>query len=200
MTERKKERVEIKEGILYVGDSAEVGVNEKELQEFLIEQLVRSSDKVLEIGYGLGHASRAITSKSPQSHTIIEVNEELCEVAKQEFTSAHIINDMWQNVSEDVFREATKVIYEPTPENPLLTDKELALEHIRPISAVLKRVSVGTHIGVIDPSGKLHTEEIRSLIKSNIKIKITACPADIVPKDTPWFKDGCSIVNIEKVL
>lgn len=71
-TSKSKEQVDIKNCILLVGDSVEVGVNEKALQEFFINQFITASDIVLEIVYGLGFAAKAMDSKLPKKYTIIE--------------------------------------------------------------------------------------------------------------------------------
>jgi len=65
----------------------------------LIDALQPSGD-VLEVGFGKGYAANRIQSKKPKSHTIIESDPEIAEMAKK-WAASHpnvkVIQDNWQH-------------------------------------------------------------------------------------------------------
>ncbi|MEZ4104440.1 MAG: rRNA adenine N-6-methyltransferase family protein [Candidatus Paceibacterota bacterium] len=193
-------KTEMKNDILYAGEEPLVALSEKELQEFFIKRFIRKSDKVLEIGYGLGLSAKAIADIKPKVHVIVELNRELCERAENEISNAEIVNDNWKNLEVSLFKKIDKVVYEVGPEKSNLEGKDFALAHVKPaVEVILKKINVGASVGVIDPSGELSDYDIKRIAKCDVFVNVVKCPDDLVPKGLPWFENGCNFLYIEKL-
>ena len=87
--------------ILYKDDDLAVVMEwEKPYIESSIDALKPSGD-VLEIGFGLGYAARKIQEFHPKSHTIIESNPEIVQIAQKwakDFKNVKIIEGRWQEI------------------------------------------------------------------------------------------------------
>jgi hypothetical protein len=96
--------VEYKDGKLFICDCKVMDIEEESLMQEMVSQLLRSQDTVqyLEIGYGLGiSAKAAITDSRVVEYTVVELNHEVAEVAKQEWvdnSKVRVVEGDWQNM------------------------------------------------------------------------------------------------------
>ncbi|CAH0489019.1 unnamed protein product [Peronospora farinosa] len=75
---------------------------EKQYMELCVDALgIQLTDRVLEIGFGLAYSSSRIQSFRPQSHTIIECDQETLQRAQKfagRYKGVQIMSGTWQNV------------------------------------------------------------------------------------------------------
>lgn len=191
--------VRLTQEALLVGGAPVVLTSEEDLQQKLIENAVTSPGLiVMEIGYGLGFASRAIQKQSPKVHQIIESNAILAQRAAEEFPSAFIVAQFWEELEKKEFRSLDILIFEPGGLNASTqSDKKSALAHLEPIwSGIAPYMKSGAVIGALDPSGACEPELLQKKLKERCVVKIFPYIEKISKSGIGWFSDGCNIIII----
>lgn len=103
---------------LFIGESTVVEYWEEPIQKKLAELSTKKRGKVLEVGFGLGLASKNIQRFGPKSHFIIEAHPELVKHAVQWHSkndNVFVISAFWEEVIEHLNGGFDGIIFDTYP-------------------------------------------------------------------------------------
>lgn len=109
---------EITETGLKIGDSSVVEYWEEPIQKQLAKLTANKGSRILEVGFGLGLASKNIQCIKPEQHIIIEAHPEVAKHALQEHIKNHnviIISSFWEDVIEQLVGGFDGIVFDTYP-------------------------------------------------------------------------------------
>ncbi|MFZ2864412.1 MAG: hypothetical protein WA440_06640 [Ignavibacteriaceae bacterium] len=189
---------------LIINDNVSVESWERSIQIKLVETIVKPTDVVIELGYGLGMASDAIQKISPREYWIVEKHYEiLAQILKKELKHINFIISSWQKVLP-IIQESSfdSIIYDADPNKITSFDGSAiaTMEFILPVFPYIRKIlKTDGRLGFIDFSGILHTypdflKKIEEYDLDFEKIAISVCPSP----DCTYAQKG--IGNIIKII
>ena len=161
----------VTDGVLTIGQHIVVGNWEEPLQKALGGRLASAGESVLEIGFGLGLASRTITSLQPKTHWIIEAHEEVFVNALHMHSNKSntiLIHGLWEETVPRIASSSfSSILFDPYPFDGTVFDGSLTATWtmIKPFLDHASRLLMPSGvIGFVDFSDQM--DAYRHLIKS----------------------------------
>lgn len=185
-----------------------VGHWESECQELLVRATVECSRaRVLEVGYGLGMASAAISRANPRHHVLIESNPTLahqCQMRHGIRLPEAVICSTWQRIATILRPESfDAIVFDSDPDAPADLGWETpqvlnwVLPAIRELSPLLDKTG---RFGFIDFTGTVFGSPLFKSVTSEHCMLASVHPIRIDPPiDCRYASPGeCHIVCIQR--
>lgn len=136
---------------------------EKDIQHILANSILQKSNiSILEIGYGLGYASKAISLFGPKIHVLIEAHPLIADKAKNELShKTKIIQGLWQE-SIKYFKNTSfnGIVFDayPIEEGEFDGSKESTLRFVSPfLNQASSLLKIGGKLSFLDFSCSIST-------------------------------------------
>jgi len=124
-------------GVLYVNGIPAVSRVEQCLQQNLVRATgIQVGERVLEIGYGLGMASKSIQGYQPTYHCVVELNQELADYARIQGRNVWCMD--WKNYRKSFGYD--RIIFDPCPiGNEFCASEEQVRSHLNAFDVMTER-------------------------------------------------------------